>query len=211
MSLVTAYTLTMMTTETGLHVGVLGELVPTATLIYLQGQTWKVTDSTGSRETTTGGYWYLATAAVTVNQSRHWSSKQVALDTLAAEGWIIAEESWRGITMQHAATDKAARAQREEREAKWSAAKACYVRYGRLPVGRRSRNHADGRLEAGVSVFRGQRLPNGEARPLPTTNQELGSLVTLSSRPLYIVTGREIGIGSDGEPLLVGCRARRAR
>ena len=95
---------------------------------------------------------------------------------------------------------------------KWRAAKPCYVRYGRLPAGGRSRNYADGTLEAGVSVFRGQRLPSGEARALPNSAQEVGTYLHLRDRQLYIVTGQEIGTGSDGEPVLANARIwRRAK
>lgn len=59
-------------------------------------------------------------------------------------------------------------------------------------------------------MFRGERLPNGEARPIISSNYELGTLMSLSaSRDLYIVTGEEIGIGSDGEPVLKNARIWR--
>lgn len=97
---------------------------------------------------------------------------------------------------------------------RWAKAKPCYVRYGKLPPDGRSRNHADGSLEAGVSVYRGERLPSGEARAIPSTNAEMwGALrLQLTDRELYIVTGDEIGVGSDGEPLLCNARIwRKAR
>lgn len=87
---------------------------------------------------------------------------------------------------------------------KWQGARSVYLRFGNLPSGGKSKNHSDGATESGVSVFRGELLPNGEARIISDHNFQMGSLMMggLQSRKLYVVTGDEIGIGSDGEPTL---------
>jgi hypothetical protein len=76
-----------------------------------------------------------------------------------------------------------------------------YIRFGRLPRSGRSRNHDTGELEAGVSCYPAveqdgiiQFAPDGVANPL--------SFLDLIHRPAYLVTGEEVGEGSDGEPLL---------
>lgn len=82
-----------------------------------------------------------------------------------------------------------------------------YIRFGGIPDGERSRNHADGHAEAGVSVYTarivgvppGSELP-GVYTPAEARAPELASLV--ASRDAYLVTGREVGTGSDGEPVL---------
>lgn len=132
----------------------------------------------------------------------------------AQNGWEVVGEAKDGynlpvIHLEHTETRVAFHRQQADQQQKWAVAKPCYVRYGKLPKGGRSRNHADGLLESGVSVFHGERLPNGEARPLPKTNQCFASMVSIMDRPLYIVTGREIGHGSDGEPILANCRIWR--
>jgi len=92
-------------------------------------------------------------------------------------------------------------------EAKWADATRCYVRYGDLPKGGRSVNHADGTAESGVSVYNGLYLPTtGEAIAIPTTNAEACGMLTISDRPLYIVDGEEVGRGSDGEPVVRNAR-----
>lgn len=62
-----------------------------------------------------------------------------------------------------------------------------FFRYGAAPKGGRSRNHLTGELEAGVSVY---------VTPNPT------SLID-TSRPLYALRGRPVGLGSDDEPVIV--------
>lgn len=91
-------------------------------------------------------------------------------------------------------------------EAEWQDARPIYVRYGKPPKGGKSCNHADGRDEAGVSVFRGQMLPDGRWRTLIGDNP--GSVMALG-RDAYQVAGREIGTGSDGEPVLADCKIIR--
>lgn len=111
--------------------------------------------------------------------------------------------------MIHSETKSALDALIAASDAKWTGAKPCYVRYGKLPKGGRSINHADGSLEAGVSVYYGERLPSGEARALPRSNMELAGALSLMDRQLYIVTGELVGTGSDGEPVLRNCRIWR--
>lgn len=111
--------------------------------------------------------------------------------------------------MIHVETKSALDALVAASDAKWAGAKPCYVRYGKLPKGGRSINHADGALEAGVSVYYGERLPSGEARALPRSNMELAGALSLMDRQLYIVTGELAGTGSDGEPVLRNCRIWR--
>jgi len=78
-----------------------------------------------------------------------------------------------------------------------------YIRWLDLPPKGRSRNHATGQLEAGVSVY--------AARFNPATGlveyadgglpwAALSYLVT--GKPAYLVTGTPAGAGSDGEPVL---------
>lgn len=138
-----------------------------------------------------------------------WPSLDVAKAELIEAGYTVSEAPINlagDYLVSHPPTLAAQRREEEEDRAKWAGATPCYVRYGRLPRSGRSRNYADGTLEAGVSVFRGERLASGEARARPGTNYELGSLLSLRDRPLYIIAGREIGLGSDGEPLLAGAR-----
>lgn len=135
-----------------------------------------------------------------------------ALAAILAAGYVVTKEEVGGygqkvISLEHVATQKEKANWEKKSDEKWSAAKKCFVRFGTLPEDGRSINHADGTAEDGVSVYNGEILPSGEARPTIRTNQELGSLLMgLISRKMYIVEGDEIGVGSDGEPVLKNCR-----
>lgn len=155
--------------------------------------------------------WTLESVTEQLGRGRAcWKSFEQAVADLEASGYSV-EVGLNGYNhkrarVTHLATLAEYRRQQAADESKWADARECYVRFGDLPEAGHSRNHADGTAEAGVSVFRGQVLPNGEARPLPASNQVFCSMVNIMSRPLYVVEGDEIGTGADGEPVLSNCR-----
>lgn len=110
------------------------------------------------------------------------------------------------INCEHRATRAYARSLKEKHDKKWANAKDVYVRFGDIPKGGFSTDWSSGKREKGVSVFRGKILENGDIMPLPYTNQELGSLLTMNERPLYVIEGEEAGVGADGEPVLVNAK-----
>jgi hypothetical protein len=78
-----------------------------------------------------------------------------------------------------------------------------YIRFGSLPRSGKSRNHLTGRLERGVSVYSAQR--NLLAGTYELTGSGLAGaaiMAAITGQAAYLVTGREIGAGSDGEPLI---------
>lgn len=81
-----------------------------------------------------------------------------------------------------------------------------YIRFGRIPQNGKSRNHATGKYEAGVSVYR--TAYDTEFDSLFTRDALPDALIEaiVDGRPAYLVTGDECGIGSDGEPVLTGTR-----
>ena len=85
--------------------------------------------------------------------------------------------------------------------------KPVYARFGALPKGGRSYNHRDGYYEKGVSVYRA-RLLNGRLYII-VSGTDAASALFICSGPVYLVDGQEIGVGSDREPLLMNCKARR--
>jgi hypothetical protein len=130
------------------------------------------------------------------------------------QGWIVVGRKKDGygcaiVTVEHPSTRRALDARVRAAIKTWAKAKPCYVRYGDIPVCGHSMNHANGTAEKGVSVFYGEKLPNGRVRALPKNAIEFSSMALLRDRPLYIVTGDEVGTGSDGEPLLANCRILR--
>jgi len=189
-----------------IYTNILGGLEPRATIGHRGGSYGR------------GGYWLLSSLAAEVN-GRRFGDPAAAEVALLAEGWAVVGCARDGygaelLTVEHIETAAALAAQRATAEEKWRSATPCYVRYGRLPAGGRSRNHADGTFEAGVSVYHGEMLATGEARPLPRGTAEWVGQVNFAGlgAALYIVAGREIGHGADGEPLLAGCRiVRRAK
>ncbi len=165
-----------------------------------------------------GGYWLLNSTAENIRH-RKWQTPEDAEADMTAEGWRVISKDRDGygavrIIIEHPPTASYMDRLRARDSDKWENATPCFVRYGKPPADGISHNHRDGIPEAGVSVFYGECLPNGEARALPKHTAELGTLLGLraKSQPLYIVTGDLIGTGSDGEPLLSNCKiVRRAR
>lgn len=78
-----------------------------------------------------------------------------------------------------------------------------YIRFGDIPDGERSTNHADDEAEAGVSVYAADVTTTDDGRiQFSPTGQKLQQVLLLATRPTYLVTGTEVGTGTDGEPLL---------
>ena len=72
-----------------------------------------------------------------------------------------------------------------------------YLRIGIVPKNEESFNYLTGQNESGVSVFE---LKDG--KPVLNNLQLVDSYAGRSDSQAFIVTGEEIGIGNDGEPLL---------
>ena len=83
----------------------------------------------------------------------------------------------------------------------------CYIRLGDIPSNEKSFNHLDKIYEDGVSTFRGIKYNNCYV-PIIEYPDKAGTILPLQAmfdyckKPTYIVTGEEVGLGSDGEPLL---------
>lgn len=84
-----------------------------------------------------------------------------------------------------------------------------YIRFGKLPRCGQSRNHATGEMEAGVSVYNAAKVGAAEYI-IDMRNVDAGSgLFIAQNRDPYLVTGSVAGTGSDGEPLLTNCKAKK--
>lgn len=83
-----------------------------------------------------------------------------------------------------------------------------YIRFGRLPKGGRSRNHATGQMEAGVSVYGGDYDPIADAYRYSEDGTCGGAIIAYTLRGVrpYLVTGDLVGRGSDGEPVIANAR-----
>lgn len=84
-----------------------------------------------------------------------------------------------------------------------------YLRWGRLPKCGQSRNYATGELESGISAYTAEWNPATERVEFAEDGTLGGTAFgyVLSGRSdCYLLTGTEIGRGSDGEPLLVDAR-----
>lgn len=87
-----------------------------------------------------------------------------------------------------------------------------FLRFGDWPTDERSRNHAEGWKEAGVSVYEIHPHNNMPMDPDPYGESDNGDTgagmrarVTRWRRgaePAHVVSGEQVGIGHDGEPLL---------
>lgn len=157
--------------------------------------------------------WYIDSIS---NLGRHeyaWDTEAEARQALQKSGYEIPEEPFTysgDYKVTHLRTKQALEELQSLERDYWNESSPCYVRYGDLPPDGKSKNYADGTQERGVSVLKGRCLPTGEAKPLIETNQQYGSYLTsLMDRPLYIVSGEEAGMGSDGEPILINAKKVR--
>lgn len=86
---------------------------------------------------------------------------------------------------------------------------ALYIRWGTPPRSGRSRNYATGELEGGISVYAAEWNPGTDCIEFAEDGALGGTGLgyVLSGRTdVYLLTGDEIGRGSDGEPLLTDVR-----
>lgn len=83
-------------------------------------------------------------------------------------------------------------------------ADSLYIRFGNLPKGGRSKNHNNGCMEAGVSCYHARRIPGeryklrGDKMPIAAIHYAFGNYGNVA----LLLRGKEVGVGSDGEPLL---------
>ncbi|MBT9258165.1 MAG: hypothetical protein KM310_00200 [Clostridiales bacterium] len=83
-----------------------------------------------------------------------------------------------------------------------SSGQRVYLRFGGLPSGY-SRNHRDRSVEAGISVWRGWVKGTTAVVDLRQCDGLSAALIIGErARSVYVVQGKEIGQGSDREPLL---------
>jgi hypothetical protein len=83
---------------------------------------------------------------------------------------------------------------------------ALYVRFGSLPRGGASQDFARGQRLRGVSVYPARADPLEHVLRFdeahPHTGEHAFTIGTVLDRPAWLVTGKEVGIGPDNEPLL---------
>jgi hypothetical protein len=83
---------------------------------------------------------------------------------------------------------------------------ALYVRFGSLPRGGASQDFARGQRLRGVSVYPARADPLEHVLRFdeahPHTGEHAFTIGTILDRPAWLVTGKEVGIGPDNEPLL---------
>lgn len=156
--------------------------------------------------------YFISSMAVNAPECKGTIEKCVS--TAKLDGYEITEEKKDGfgltiIRMQHTETAKALLVVEKMQKEHFKNATACFVRFGTIPKSGRSKNHCDGLLEDGVSVYRALRVGQ-DVKIMPGTNQELCGMIALKNeRQCYIVTGKEVGTGSDGEPILANARIWR--
>lgn len=82
-----------------------------------------------------------------------------------------------------------------------------FIRWLGLPAGGRSRNHATGRRERGVSVYGARYNPVTDLIEYAGGGLPGAALTyLLTGAPAYLVTGEAAGTGSDGEPVIRAAR-----
>lgn len=81
-----------------------------------------------------------------------------------------------------------------------------YIRFGDIPESGCSYNHKDDHPEAGVSVYAAWLLPGNTVAIDLRGQDSLSAMFIISNRPACQVTGIVVATGSDGEPILEGCK-----
>lgn len=109
------------------------------------------------------------------------------------------------VKFVHTATKKAAEESRLAQEKKYT--EKGYVRFGDVPKGGKSYNYRDNFYEQGVSVFHAMFSADGDYIIKSQNGVQFFGMYAYANRPAYRVFGKEIGVGSDGEPILEVQRA----
>ena len=86
----------------------------------------------------------------------------------------------------------------------------CYVRFGGLPADGISRNHRDGTAERGVSAYDAYEF-QGRIYVDMADVDGISAAFIVERKARYIISGREVGRGSDGEPVLAEAKAKATR
>jgi len=160
-----------------------------------------------------GGFYSISSTAK-FDRPTKFDTFETALKWAKDNGFQVAQIGRDGYGkpiahLQHTASMERYNAIKSESNIAWESGKEVFVRYGRSPKSGKSFNVATGEYEKGVSAFRGRLLPNGEVMVKPQYDIDTASFHALSkttNRPIYIIEGKEIGIGSDGEPILSNVR-----
>lgn len=123
------------------------------------------------------------------------------LDMITGE---VIEECKRGAFLFPGLTDvelaEAQQAVKSFREAPYGNA---YIRFNDLPQSGYSTNYATGEKEAGISCYEARwDLVSGAYKRNGDGLDGAANYYIMAKSPVYLVTGEEIGRGSDGEPLL---------
>lgn len=132
----------------------------------------------------------------------HWAAYDESGELVSqGSGWSTAPTAaelteWQPVAKQVAAT----------MAGKWHMLHAnIFIRFGNLPEGGRSMNHATGKREAGVSCFRatinvqtGAYELDGDGLPQAAIAAALGEYGHVN----LLITGKCVGTGGDGEPVV---------
>ena len=81
-----------------------------------------------------------------------------------------------------------------------------YLRFGKFPVGRKSYNYKENVYEKGVSVFKAWKIPGSIARFYLDLRECDSYVWGFLDREMNEVAGKEVGKGTDGEPVLKGAK-----
>ena len=123
---------------------------------------------------------------------------------LAAELNILKEEKKQLQDKKKSFEDAAATAEKK----RWDESKKVFIRFGDIPDGGRSKNHRDDYFENGVSVYEALDHGKGKFEVRPTVSYMLSG-PGFHDRPLYVVSGKVIGRGSDGEATISPTQAKK--
>lgn len=84
----------------------------------------------------------------------------------------------------------------------WASLPHVFVRFGRPPAGEKSKNHATGTPEDGVSCYEAAVLPDGGYWIWEICLKTMFMQSFLADRPAYILAGERVGTGGDNEPVV---------
>jgi hypothetical protein len=106
------------------------------------------------------------------------------------------------IDLTHIKTSQELDKVRQKNDSKFSDVETVYMRFGKSPKEGYSFNYMDNEKEKGVSVYEAKIADDGSFRIVNANHLMEATYLQVQERPIYVLSGKEIGRGADGEPVI---------
>lgn len=183
-----------------------GHLIPKAYII--KTQSYIVENGKVVRDNV-DGYAIAARFAENLDiNEKFYIEADAAVKALESRGYTVRfvhdfrGDYWEGVHEETQRYIEEAERKRLEAEKEWEGAEKGFLRFGKPPKGGRSYNTRDRLWEKGVSCYPAEFLQDGRWRIFLTDGQECQSMIYSAGGKPYRLYGEQLGVGSDGEPVI---------